>query len=227
LRIRRKILRIHGSLIAVTSDAALRADARLNRSRILAAARDVFVELGAHAPLEEVSRRAGTGIATLYRRFPDRWALMRAVVLDALERTAEEAHRAIDEEPEPFTALVRYLRRALDTRIGAIVPVLMDEVALDDDEMLAARERCTRPVHSLIDAAHRAGTLRPDVTFADVGMLIIRLSRPLPGAVAWERGDQLALRHLELVISGLRVHADPAAAELPGPALTLEELRNP
>src|SRR2546421_12875770 len=48
----------------------LRADARQNRERILAAARDVFVELGAGAPLEEISRRAGTGIATLYRRVP-------------------------------------------------------------------------------------------------------------------------------------------------------------
>src|SRR5207249_7909435 len=87
----------------------LRADARQNRERILAAARDVFVELGAGAPLEEISRRAGTGIATLYRRFPDRLALMRAVVLDSLARTEEEARLAAEEEPDAFHALARYM----------------------------------------------------------------------------------------------------------------------
>ena len=56
----------------VHSSPGLRADARDNRARILAAALDVFVELGPSAPLEEISRRAGTGIATLYRRFPTR-----------------------------------------------------------------------------------------------------------------------------------------------------------
>src|SRR6266545_985305 len=98
----------------------LRADAQQNRDRIIAAARDAFVELGAGAPLEEVSRRAGTGIATLYRRFPDRHALMRAVVVDALERTAEEARLATEEEPDAFAALTRYMHRALDLRVAAV-----------------------------------------------------------------------------------------------------------
>src|SRR2546421_11822475 len=100
----------------------LRADARQNRERILAAARDVFVELGAGAPLEEISRRAGTGIATLYRRFPDRLALMRAGVLDSLARTEEEAHRAAKEGPHPFRALTRYMPRAPDIRGAPVIP---------------------------------------------------------------------------------------------------------
>jgi len=205
---------------------ALRADARLNRVRILVAARDVFVEQGPGAPLEEISRRAGTGIGTLYRRFPDRQALMRAVVLDALERTTEEAHRAIDEEADPFAALVRYMHAALDTRIAAVIPVLLEEVPLDDDEILRSRDRSTRLVQGLIDAAHRAGTLRPDVTFGDISMMIVRLSRPLPGGFSRELNDQLAHRHLELVISALCAAADGPAAPLPGPAMTLEDLRN-
>jgi AcrR family transcriptional regulator len=200
----------------------MRADARLNRARILDAARDVFVEQGPDAPLPEVSRRAGTGIATLYRRFPDRQALMRAVALDALTRTTEEAHRAVDEEPEPFAALARYMHRALDTRIGAVIPVLLEAISLDDDELLRARDRSTRIVHGLVDAAHGAGTLRSDATFGDISMIIVRLSRPLPGGFTRELNDQLAHRHLELVLAGLR----PApAGELPGPALTLEDLR--
>ena len=86
---------------------SLRADARLNRERILAAARDSFVERGADVPLEEIAARAGVGIATLYRRFPDRAALQRAVALDVLTRVGQEARAAIEEEPDAFSALDR------------------------------------------------------------------------------------------------------------------------
>src|SRR5215472_13671071 len=76
----------------------LRADARDNRFRLLEAARDAFIDRGPDAPLEEIARRAGTGIATLYRRFPDRRSLMRDVVLDAIEGTIDAARRAAAEE---------------------------------------------------------------------------------------------------------------------------------
>lgn len=100
----------------------LRADARDNRRRLLDAARDVFIELGPGAPLEEIARRAGTGIATLYRRFPDRHALIRDVVVDALRRTTDEARQAMEEEPDPFGALARYMHRAVDVRTAAVIP---------------------------------------------------------------------------------------------------------
>lgn len=202
----------------------LRADARQNRERILAAARDVFVEQGAGAPLEEISRRAGTGIATLYRRFPDRLALMRAVVLDSLARTEEEAHRAAAEEPDPFRALTRYMHRALDIRVAAVIPALLEEISLEDAELRAASEAGARVIDELIDAAKRAGTLRKDVMFADIGTLIVRLSRPLPGAFPRELNDQLGHRHLDLLINGLRAKPDDSAV-IEGPAMTLEELR--
>src|SRR5258708_7601532 len=83
----------------------LRADARRNRDQILSAARDVFVEVGPGAPFDAIARRAGVGIATLYRRFPDRQALMRAVVLDVVGHVGHEARVALSEEPDAFTAL--------------------------------------------------------------------------------------------------------------------------
>ena len=67
----------------------LRADARRNQGQILAAARDVFVERGPGAPLDEIAKRAGVGIGTLYRHFADRQTLMLAVILDALVQTAD------------------------------------------------------------------------------------------------------------------------------------------
>src|ERR671937_2812476 len=86
----------------------LRADALRNREHVLAAARAVFVEQGADAPLDDIARRAGVGIATLYRRFPDRDALMRAVVLDVLTNVGQQARLALAEEADGFQALRRY-----------------------------------------------------------------------------------------------------------------------
>src|ERR687885_1855835 len=86
----------------------LRADARRNREHVLAAARDVFVEHGPAAPLDEIARRAGVGIATLYRRFPDRNALIRAVVIDVLTAVGAEARRGLSGETDGFRPLARY-----------------------------------------------------------------------------------------------------------------------
>jgi AcrR family transcriptional regulator len=202
----------------------LRADARDNRRRLLEAARDVFIEQGATAPLDEIARRAGIGIATLYRRFPDREALIRAVTLDALQRTTDEARRAAEEEPDPFRALVRYMHRAIDARTAAVIPALLGAVDFGDEDIVRAREDAPAAIDPLVDAAKRAGTLRADVTSGDIGMLIVRMTRPLPGPFPAEMNNSLGHRHLSLLIDGLR----PAAREpvLPGPALTIEDLRD-
>jgi AcrR family transcriptional regulator len=204
-------------------DRPLRADARRNRAQILAAARDVFVEHGAGAPLEDISRRAGTGIATLYRRFPDRRSLMRAVVIDALERTAEEARTALAEEPTAFAALVRYMHRTLDVRIAAVIPTLLEEVSMEEAEIRRVSDEGTECLQQIIDAAQADGDLRREVTFGDIGMMLVRLSRPLPGPIPRDLNDRLAHRHLDLLIQGFgTAGADRAGAES---GLTLEDLR--
>lgn len=202
----------------------LRADARDNRRRLLEAARDMFIERGPAAPLDEIARRAGTGIATLYRRFPDRRTLVREVVRDALQRTIEEARQAAEDEPDPFRALARYMHRAIDVRTAAVIPALLGEIPFDDEEIRLARETGPALVQALVDAAHQAGTLRADVTSGDVGMLIARLSRPLPGGFSPQTNARLSHRHLELVIDGLRATARQPA-QLSGPALNIADLR--
>lgn len=179
---------------------------------------------GPGAPLDEIARRAGTGIAALYRRFPDRQTLIREVVLDAIERTGEEARRAAEADPDPFRALVRYMHRTIDLRTAAVIPALLGAVPLDDQEIAQARETGPATVQALVDAAHQVGALRPDVTSGDIGMLIVRLSRPLPGGFPREMNDNLSHRHLDLLIDGLRP-ATQQAAPLEGPAMTLEDLR--
>ena len=218
-------VRESGAVVETVKVRGMRADAQRNRERIMAAARDVFVEQGPDAPLDAIAASADVGIATLYRRFPDRQALIRAIVIDVLGRSGEEARQALDEEPEAFQALARYLHRALDLRISAVMPALLDHIPPDDDEIAVIRTRSWGLVQQLVDQAHAAGTLRPDVTFLDVGQLLVRLARPLPGPVPRDLDNQLAHRHLELVLDGLRGDRAESITPLPGPALTLADLR--
>lgn len=203
----------------------MRADARRNRDQILVAARDVFADHGPNAPLEDIARRAGVGIGTLYRRFPERQSLLRAVALDVLNQVAQEARLALTEEPDAFQALARYMHRALDLRIGVVMPALVDELPSEDAELHRAREESSTPMQAMIDSAQASGTLRRDVTFADIGLLIVRLTRPLPGSFPRALDDRLAHRHLDLLLDGLRATSDRFAGPLPGPAMTLADLR--
>jgi AcrR family transcriptional regulator len=201
----------------------LRADARRNRERLLAAARDAFVELGADAPLDEVARRAGVGIATLYRRFPDRPALLREVALDLMGRSAAEATAALAEEPDAFAALARYMHRAVDLRIAAVMPEVVGRLRRDDEELQAARRASIEAIDRIIDTARADGALRPDVASGDVGLLLVRLTRPLPGPFPAEVDSRLTHRHLDLLLDGLRATAF-RGAPLPDPAMTFDDL---
>ncbi len=202
----------------------MRADARRNRERIMAAARNVLVEQGPDAPLDAIAAAADVGIATLYRRFPDRQALVRAIVLDVLARSAEEARQALEEEPDTFQALARYLHRALDLRVSAVMPALLDHVPPDDAEIASIRTLSWGLFQQLVEQAHAAGTLRPDATFVDVGQLLVRLARPLPGPISRNLDNRVAHRHLELVLDGLRADRAEPLTSFPEPALTLADL---
>jgi AcrR family transcriptional regulator len=203
----------------------LRADARRNRAQILAAARELFADHGSGAPLEEVAQRAGVGIGTLYRHFPDRQALMRAVAVDVLAQVAHEARLALAAELDAFQALARYMHRALDLHIGAVMPALVSQIPREDAELHQARAELTALVQQMIDRAQAEGALRPEIVFGDIGMLIIRLSRPLPQPISRELDARLAHRHLDLLLDGLRAAGDSAAARLPEPALSLADLQ--
>ncbi|HZD37421.1 MAG TPA: TetR/AcrR family transcriptional regulator [Actinomycetes bacterium] len=203
----------------------MRADAIRNRRRLLDAARDALIEQGANAPLEDIARRAGVGIGTLYRRFPDRPALLRQVALDLLWRSAHEGAGALTEEPDGFSALARYMHRALDLRIAAAMPVVVGQLRMEQDaELVAARQASVGPLDQIIAKAHQEGALRPDVASGDIGLLLVRLTRPLPGPFPPEVHRRLAHRHLDLLLAGLRSSNAPGGP-LPGPEMSFGDLR--
>ncbi|MFJ9548445.1 TetR/AcrR family transcriptional regulator [Streptomyces erythrochromogenes] len=197
-----------------------RADAVRNRERILAAAREAFVEFGSAAPFDEVARRAGIGNATLYRHFPDRDTLVHHVVLFTTERVTASAEDSLAEEPDAFAALCRFTHAAADERIGALCPMLADGFDQDHPELLAARTALAEAVETLLAAGQAAGLVRADIGVGDLMVALSQLSRPLPGTACFDT-DRFAHRHLQLFLDGLRA---PARSELPGSAATLEDL---
>lgn len=199
----------------------IRADARRNREQILRAATDLVIEQGPTASMESIARRAKVGIATLYRHFPDRSVLLRQVAIDTLHQAADLARTALAEEPDAFTALARFMHDAIDLRVSAVMPVLASRLAMDEE--LQEARRATREAQTeLAEAAHREGSLRPDVTAGDIGLLIMRLTPPLPSTMPPEDNHRLSHRHLELVLDGLlRLFHDD---RLPGPAMSFTDL---
>jgi AcrR family transcriptional regulator len=201
----------------------MRIDAWRNRERLLNAARDAFVERGVDVPLEEVAQRAGVGIATLYRRFPNRAALMRAVALHVLGQVAAEAKAALAEETDSFRALARYLHRSLDLRIAAVMPVLDGQMDIEqDDELRQARDNLALLFETIMRSAWRSKQLRPDIGPGDIGLMVIRLARPLPGAFSREFDDAAAHRQLDIMLDGLRGEHGKGTK----PGLSLDELRD-
>jgi AcrR family transcriptional regulator len=141
-----------------------RRDAARNYDALLSAAREVFAESGADAPLEDIARRAGVGIATLYRNFPTRRRLFESVYADevaALCRVAEEVAGL-----EPWEALDSWLRRF----VGYSVTKRAIREAMDgeSDIFQACRESMYRAGGPLFDRARRAGRVRADIDFDDL-----------------------------------------------------------
>lgn len=143
----------------------LRADAQRNRERILAAAEEVFLERGAGVSLDEVAKRAGVGIGTLYRRFPTREELLAAAYSARFLAFAENS-RARSAELDPLNALRTYLEelvrytivyRGFAASLGMVLQV-------GSDGCLATSQEGARLLHD----AQNAGAVRSDIGFEDI-----------------------------------------------------------
>ncbi|MGH8881388.1 MAG: TetR/AcrR family transcriptional regulator [Stackebrandtia sp.] len=209
------------------STSRLRADARRNREQIIAATREVFLEQGVRAPLEEIARRAGVGIATLYRRFPDRHTLIREVALDNLTLVGEELDHATASHPDAWGALTQFLRRLVELRIGVFMPILAPSLEADmrgdGGDLKANRDRVVERMGQLVHAAQRQGRLRHGIGPLDLLAGLIKLSRPLP-VISAELNALLTDRQLELFLGGLHATALDATEPLRPQPLTLDDL---
>ncbi|MFF7245255.1 TetR/AcrR family transcriptional regulator [Embleya sp. NPDC008237] len=215
--------------IATVTDVAedrgprLRADARRNRERIIAAAREMFVEHGSEVAFDEVARRAGVGNATLYRHFADRGELAHRVILSVLERITEQGELALAEESEAFAALRRFAHGAVKERIGALCPLVSATVDKEHPELITARTRLEHLVETLMERSRTEGRLRTDIGSGDLLMAITQLTRPLPGMGSCMVNDRFVHRHLDVLLDGL---CTPEPTALSGSAVAMRDLEH-
>jgi AcrR family transcriptional regulator len=175
-----------------------RADAQRNFDALLTAARESFADNGSQASLEDISRRAGVSIATLYRNFPTREDLVEEVHREEVEALCRAADTFA--ELEPWEALVGWLRHFVDY-IGTKV-AFADALNRTTDTFQACRRAMREAGGPLLDRAQEGGTVRSDLSIDDILRMVAGIS-----TVEYADEDQRN-RVFSVVLGGLR---QPAA----------------
>jgi AcrR family transcriptional regulator len=182
----------------------LRADARRNREHLLSVAAEAFATEGADASLDAIARRAGVGSGTLYRHFPTREALVRAVYWTRVEAACARG-AALAAAPDPVAALSEWLRTliALSTGDGVTATLLAGRSRWPADFADDCHRALSAAGAPLLDRAREG--LRPGVTLDDVHALVHGIATASSAAAdPGHRADRL----LSLVLDGLLVRAD-------------------
>jgi AcrR family transcriptional regulator len=175
----------------------MRADARRNHDKLVAAARAAFTAHGTSAPLEDVAERAGVGIGTLYRHFATRQALLEAVYVDEVEAMAGAA--ADLSGLPPWDALSQWLHQYVGfAATKRALNEALVEAAPDSDVLLSCRTAIVGAGTVLIERAQRAGVVRADTNFLDVIRMVAGI------AMVPTEDPKQKERLLELALDGLR-----------------------
>ncbi len=185
--------------MSTAEDVKMRADARRSRARLLDAATAAFAENGADAPLDDIARRAGVGIGTLYRHFPTRLDLQAAVFRSQVQTVCETADELISlaSPEEAFAGWVRAMARYLVTKRGlssSLIAGLGKDSELMSGCWMAMRDAAER----LLVHAQQAGVVRSDITPHDVLRLVHGI------VIATEQAPEDTDRLLSLIFEGMR-----------------------
>jgi AcrR family transcriptional regulator len=180
----------------------LRADARRNRARIMASARELFAVRGREAQMEEIAAHCGLGMGTLYRHFPSKQALLTAMVRERYEGMADLA-RAAEQISDPGEAFEAILRSYLEAADGdaSFQLALMGSGDIEWEGLEQQKAEFAEIVTRIIDRAVASGAVRGDLSYADFplltrGVMSTMYFRPA-GSSGWQR-------HLELTLEGVR-----------------------
>ena len=193
------------SAAARPADRPLRADARRNRARILAAAEAAFAAKGPSASTEEIAQGAEVAIGTVFRHFPTKEALIEAVFVERLGRLADEA-RELRTAADPGAAFVAFFAEAVGQSIakhafagaaGNAVP----DLAVTEGPIAGAVRDLRQALATLLSRAQHAGAIRRDVDMASLIALMIGASRAAEHAGADARVRDLAMT---MIVDGLR-----------------------
>jgi AcrR family transcriptional regulator len=182
-----------------------RADAQRNRDSLLEAAKAAFAEAGPEASLDEIARRAGVGIGTLYRHFPTRDAIVEAVYRREVQQLADSAPRLIESLP-PAEALRAWMRVFIDYIAAkkVIAPALKSSVGGGSAVYADSSVRINGAIALLVERARASGNIRPSADPADLLRALIGFAY-VNSAPDWEAS---ARRLIDLLIDGLKSQPD-------------------
>ena len=192
----------------------MRADATANRRRLLDATAELVLEVGGEPTRDAIAARAGVGIGTVYRHFPDRQSLLHALARHVLDRTIAggEAIVADPATTDGATAIRRYVHAALDHGIGV---VNMIHPLLDDTDWPDLTARAEALMRELVDRGRRDGGLRDDVGGGDIVFATIRFGRPLAIGLAPSEDRAIAHRQLDHLLDGWFAGPPPTTRDEP------------
>jgi AcrR family transcriptional regulator len=181
-----------------------RADARRNYEKVLAAAQEAFAESGTSASLEEIARRAGVGIGTLYRNFPNRQALLEAVYVDEVANLCESAAELHALPPwDAFVAWVHRLVGYLATK-QALAHEMLEYVDRDAPLFQTCRKSLFATAEPMLARAQQAQAVRADTDVWEIIQIVGGIAK-IPGA------EPEQIEHLlQIALDGLRYRAPDA-----------------
>ncbi len=195
--------------------AVLRADAERNRERVLVAAREVFAEHGLDASTNEIARRAGVGVATLFRRFPNRDDLVAAAFAEKMHAYSDAIDTALA-DPDPWRGFCGYVERicemqAEDRGFADVLTLTFPTAKAFEDE----RNRSAAGLTELIARAQAAGRLRADFAHQDVPLILMANA----GVVAATRdaAPEAWRRFVGYLLQSFAAETAEAAGPLPAP----------
>lgn len=199
---------------------ALRRDAARNRQRVLEAASEAFAEEGLDVGYDVIARRAGVGVGTVYRRFPERAELVIALFESRVETLVALSAEAL-EMPDGWSGLRWFLEKSVEMQVdNRGLQELVAGSAFRDERLVRVRRRIEPAVKSLLDRAKRERAVRADIEPLDIGALMMVVSTMhTPGQ------PHLWRRYLELVLDALAPRPE-GAAPLPLRAPTEEEMED-
>jgi AcrR family transcriptional regulator len=181
----------------------LRADARRNREKVMAAARAAFAEHGSEAQMDDVARRAMVGVGTVYRHFPTKEALFVALLEDTFARIAERSRHALEHD-DPWEAFTGLMWDAAESLAGdrALAEAMQADLSM---EPCPGQRELGEITAQLMARAQADGSMRSDAVLDDVPMLMCGIgaanARKHTCSEAWRR-------HLAIMLDGLRARRD-------------------
>jgi AcrR family transcriptional regulator len=192
--------------------AGLRADAERNRQLVVAAARGAFAELGIDVPMEEIARRAGVGVGTLYRRYPSRGDLIAAAFETKMSAYAEASREALA-DPDPWHGFCDYVERICAMQAGDRGFTTVLTMTFPTAKRFEAdRRRAYADFTTLVERAKASGGLRADFVTEDLPMFLMANAGVLTATA-----DAAPETWRRLVGYLVQACAAPAAQPLPDP----------